>query len=70
LADSLAAIGNLAAVLWQAGDHAKAYALQHQVVALQRRRLGDADETVGAAQAVLDMMERAPKAERHRRFRH
>jgi hypothetical protein len=44
--------------LWQAGDQVEAYELQRQVVLLQRRRRGDADESVRVARAVLEMMER------------
>jgi len=56
--DCLAAMGNLAGVLWQAGDHAEAYELQRQVVELHRCVHGDDDRATVTALAVLEMMER------------
>ena len=47
--DSLVAMGNLAAVLWQQGDRDEAYALQQHVVGLQRRVRGDGDRATRAA---------------------
>jgi hypothetical protein len=56
--DSLTAMSNLAAILWQEGDRAEAYALQQQVAEMQRRVRGDSDSATQAAKAVLEMMER------------
>ena len=58
--DSLTTMGNLAAVLWQEGERAEAYALQQQVVELQRRALGEDNPATRGASAVLEMMEREP----------
>jgi hypothetical protein len=56
--DSLTAMGNLAAILWQEGERAEAYALQQHVVELHCRVHGDGSEAAQAAIAVLQMMER------------
>jgi hypothetical protein len=53
-------MSNLAAVLWQEGDRAEAYALQQQVVEMRGREWGEDDEATRAAAAVLEMMERDP----------
>jgi hypothetical protein len=58
--DSLTTMSNLAAVLWQEGERAEAYALQQLVVESWRRERGEDDETARAAAAVLDIMERDP----------
>jgi len=58
LADSLFAMGNLAAILWQAGEIGEAYALQQQVVEMLQRLRGDSDQATRAAMAALEMMER------------
>src|SRR5205823_1478535 len=55
--DSLAAMGNLAAVLWQQDDRDEAYALQQYVVDLQRRVRGADDPATCAAAEVLEVME-------------
>ena len=47
-ADSLTTMGNLAAILWQEGDRAEAYALQQQVVEMQRRLRGEDDPATRA----------------------
>jgi hypothetical protein len=56
--DSLFAMGNLAALLWQEGERDEAYWLQHQVVETRRRIAGDDDPATRDAQAVLDAMMR------------
>ena len=56
--DSLTTMGNLAAVLWQEGDRAEAYALQQQVVEMRSRSQGEDDPATRAAAAVLELMER------------
>jgi hypothetical protein len=56
--DSLTTMSNLAAVLWQEGDRAEAYALQQQVVEMRSRLQGEDDPATRAAAAVLAMMER------------
>jgi hypothetical protein len=56
--DTLAAMGNLAAILWQEGDLAEAYELQRQVVELNRRVHGDSDRATLIAAAALETMER------------
>ena len=56
--DNLAAMGNLAAVLWQEGDTAGAYELQRQVVELHRRVHGDTDRATLVAAAIFETMER------------
>jgi len=53
-------MSNLAAVLWQEGERAEAYALQQQVVEMRRRERGGDDEATRAAAAVLETMERDP----------
>jgi hypothetical protein len=58
--DSLTTMSNLAAVLWQEGERAEAYALQQQVVEMRRRERGEDDEATRAAAAVIEMMERDP----------
>ena len=58
--DSLTTMGNLAAVLWQQGDRGEAYALQQEVVELQRRARGEDDPATLAAAAVLETMECDP----------
>ena len=52
-------MGNLAALLWQEGDHDEAYWLQHQVAETRRRLAGDDDPATRNALAVLDAMTRA-----------
>ena len=56
--DTLAAMGNLAAILWQEGDQGEAYELQRQVVELNRRVHGDNDRATLIAAAMLETMER------------
>ncbi len=56
--DSLTTMSNLAAILWQEGDRAEAYALQQQVVEMRSRLQGEDDPATRAAAAVLEMMER------------
>ena len=56
--DSLAAMGNLAAILWQMGERDEAYWLQQQVVETRRRVSGDEDHATRAAIAALDIMQR------------
>jgi tetratricopeptide repeat protein len=51
-------MSNLAAILWQEGDREEAYALQQQVIEMQRSVRGDSDEATLAAMAVLETMER------------
>jgi hypothetical protein len=51
-------MGNLAAMLWQDGDRAEAYALQQQVVEFQARLHGENNDATRAAAAVLASMER------------
>ena len=58
--DSLTTMSNLAAVLWQEGERAEAYALQQQVVEVRRRELGEDDAATRAAVAAIAMMERDP----------
>jgi hypothetical protein len=53
-------MSNLVAILWQEGDRAEAYALQQQVVEIQRGERGEDDEATRAAAAVIEMMERDP----------
>jgi hypothetical protein len=55
--DTLAAIGNLAVILWQFSERAEAYWLQAQVVDTWRRAAGDADPATQAAIAVLNAMQ-------------
>ena len=55
--DTLAAIGNLAAILWDYGERAEAYWLQAQVVETHRAARGD-DPATRAAEAVLAAMHR------------
>ncbi len=57
-ADTLATMGNLAAILWQYGERGEAYWLQRQLVETQRRARGDDDPATRAALAVLAAMER------------
>jgi len=57
-ADTLTAMANLAALLWQQGDQEEAYALQQYVVEVHRRVRGDDELTLAAAE-VLDTMERS-----------
>jgi len=56
--DSLAAMGNLAAILWQIGERDEAYWLQQQVVETRRRVHGDNDPATRAAMAAFDTMQR------------
>src|SRR5204862_7243775 len=56
--DSLAAMGNLAAMLWQIGERDEAYWLQQQVVDTCRRVQGDADPATRAAVAAFEIMQR------------
>jgi hypothetical protein len=56
--DSLTAMSNLAAILWQRRDREEAYALQQHVVDIKRRVHGDPDQATRAAAEVLEMMER------------
>ena len=56
--DSLAAMGNLAAILWQIGERDEAYWLQQQVVETRRRVHGDDDPATRAAMAVFEVMQR------------
>jgi len=51
-------MGNLAAILWQEGDRAEAYALQQHVVEMQRRTRGGDDQATRTTTAVLEIMER------------
>jgi len=55
--DTAAAIGNLAAILWQYGERAEAYWLQAQLVETQRRVRGEDDPATRAALAVLAAMQ-------------
>jgi len=56
--DSLTAMSNLAAILWQRRDREEAYALQQHVVDIKRRVHGDPDQATRAAAEVLGVMER------------
>ena len=56
--DTLAAMGNLAAILWQDGERAEAYWLQHGLVETQHRARGADDPMTRAAVAVLETMQR------------
>ncbi|HEV2301802.1 MAG TPA: hypothetical protein VGR91_09560, partial [Stellaceae bacterium] len=56
--DTLAALGNLAGVLWQEGECEAAYALQLAVVEERRRGAGAGDAATVAAEAALAAMER------------
>ena len=56
--DALAAMGNLAAVLWQIGEREEAYWLQQQVVETRRRVYGAGDPATRAAVAAFDIMQR------------
>ena len=56
--DSLAAMGNLAAILWQMGERDEAYWLQQQVVETRRRVSGDEDQATRAAIAAFAVMQR------------
>ena len=56
--DSLAAMGNLAGVLWQMDERDEAYWLQQQVVETRRRVQGDDDSATRAAVAAFDIMQR------------
>ena len=56
--DSLAAMGNLASVLWQLGEADEAYWLQQQVADTQRRLHGDEDRATRAAIAALQAMQK------------
>jgi len=49
---------HLAAILWQEGDRAEAYALQQQVLEMRSRLQGEDDPATRAAAVVLEMMER------------
>lgn len=51
-------MGNLAALLWQEGEHAEAHALQLELVETCRRSCGADGEKTRAAFAVLAAMER------------
>jgi hypothetical protein len=51
-------MSNLAAILWQEGDRAEAYALQQQVLEMRSRLQGEDDPATRAAAVVLEMMER------------
>jgi hypothetical protein len=51
-------MGNLAAILWQDGERAEAYWLQHQIVETQHRARGGDDPLTRAAAAVLETMQR------------
>ncbi len=55
--DTLAAMGNLAAVLWQAGNEEGAYSLQYQVVELNRAVHGPDHPSTKLAEAALAVME-------------
>jgi hypothetical protein len=56
--DTLTAIANLAAMLWQYGERGEAYWLQCQVVETRRRAQGEDDPATRAAMAVLEAMHR------------
>jgi hypothetical protein len=56
--DALAAMGNLAAVLWQIGERDEAYWLQQHVVDTRRRVFGDDDPTTRAAIAAFEAIQR------------
>jgi hypothetical protein len=56
--DTLTALANLAAVLWQYGERGEAYWLQSQVVDIRRAAFGEADAGTRAAAAVLEAMHR------------
>jgi len=56
--DTLAAMGNLASVLWQSGEQDEAYWLQQQVVDTRRRAFGESDPATRAAVAGLEAMQR------------
>ena len=55
--DTAAAIGNLAAILWQFGERGEAYWLQAQLVETQRRLRGEDDPSTRTALAVLAAMQ-------------
>ena len=56
--DSLTAMSNLAAILWQRRDREEAYALQQHAVETLRSARGEGDQATGAAAQVLEIMER------------
>ena len=56
--DTLTAISNLAAVLWQMEEHDEAYWLQYHMAEALRRTRGDDDPRTRAALAILDTMQR------------
>ena len=55
--DTVASVGNLAAILWQFGERGEAYWLQAQLVEAQRRVRGEDDPATRAALAVLAAMQ-------------
>ena len=57
--DTLAAMGNLASVLWQMGEPDEAYWLQQQVVDTRQRIFGESDPATRAAVAAFETMQRA-----------
>ena len=56
--ETLMAMGNLAATLWQFGERGEAYWLQRQLVETQRNAHGPDDPATRAAAAVLAAMHR------------